>query len=117
MRYCGCVSNIARNGGGTLERTVDRESWERVMPPCCFKFLIAAKFAAAHTPRRRSDNTGRKTSKSARFADFAAISARPPFNAMFRHDKEDDEDEGNAQKSANAANTAKRHTLSLNFAH
>jgi hypothetical protein len=38
--------------------------------------------SSTHPLRRRNNITGRNPSKSARFTDFAAISARPPLNAV-----------------------------------
>jgi hypothetical protein len=58
-----------------MERAVVHESVERVMGSLPGNFKLQQSLQQ-HTPlRRRNNTTGRKPSKSARFTDFAAISA------------------------------------------
>jgi hypothetical protein len=58
------------NSGGILECAVGRGSWAKVMGACGFKFLVAAKFAAAHTILRRKRQHGKEHVKKRPFRQF-----------------------------------------------
>jgi hypothetical protein len=53
-----------------MERALARESSEKVMSSCGFKFLVAAKFAAAHTPPPPQRQYGREHVKKRPFCRF-----------------------------------------------
>jgi hypothetical protein len=65
-----------------LEHAVIRGSWERVIGSCGFKFQMAAKFAAAHTPPPPQQQHGKENVKKRPLRRFRRNERSSTVNAV-----------------------------------